>query len=243
MFSPGPGGRPETRTVQVIDWRRPEANDFLLASQLWVRGDMHRRRPDLVGFVNGIPLLLVELKKFSAPLRSAYDDNLTDYRDTIPHLFTPNALIILSNGADTRVGSTFAGWQFFNEWSYRAELEASLATAKPEERPVIEAQIALMASTDMAVVVSQSQNEIKELDAKGLNIRPHRKRLVDEDLDERFKNADDPLRLVFVCAMWITGFDVPSCSTNLEGVVRDAFERLVNELGGPLSSAQSASLR
>ncbi len=109
-------GRPTTRTARVIDWRDAGANDFLLASQFWVRGDMHRRRPDLLGFVNGIPLLLLELKKFSAPVKAAYDDNLTDYRDTIPHLFTPNALIILSNGADTKVGSTFAPWQFFNEW-------------------------------------------------------------------------------------------------------------------------------
>jgi hypothetical protein len=49
--------------------------------------------------------------------------------------------------------------------------------------------------------------------AKGLDIRPHRKRMVEEDLDERFKDPNDDLRLVFVCAMWITGFDVPSCST------------------------------
>lgn len=85
-----------------------EANNFLFASQFWVKGEMHRRRPDLIGFGNGIPLLLVELKKPSAPVKSAYDDNLTDYRDTIPHLFTPKAFILLSNGVDTKVGSTFA---------------------------------------------------------------------------------------------------------------------------------------
>ncbi len=553
-----PRGGQETKTARVIDWRNPEANDFLLASQFWVKGEMHRRRPDLIGFVNGIPLVLVELKKPSAPVKSAYDDNLTDYRDTIPHAFTPNALIILSNGVDTKVGSTFAPWQFFNEWkrindegeegivsletvirgmcdpsrlldlvenfivyeeeksglikklaknhqflgvnraiievikskdrpedvagrlgvfwhtqgsgkslsmvffcqkilrtvpgnwtfvivtdrqeldeqlyktflatgsvtntevhaesgahlkqllsadhryvftlihkfntrdgtaypklsdrrdiivitdeahrtqydtlalnmrnalpnaaflgftgtplmageertrevfgdyisiynfaqsiadgatvplyyenripelqltnealgddledlledadlddaqarkverefareyhlitredrldaiaadlvrhfvgrglrakammvcidkatavqmhdkvrthweAYRQELEGNLASASDDERPALETQIELMTSTDMAVVVSQGQNEIKELSDKGLDIRPHRKRMVEEDLDERFKDANDPLRLVFVCAMWITGFDVPSCST------------------------------
>ncbi|PJE33760.1 Type I restriction enzyme EcoR124II R protein [Pseudooceanicola marinus] len=553
-----PRGGQETRTARVIDWRNPAANDFLLASQLWVKGDMYRRRPDLVGFVNGIPLLLVELKKPSVALKSAYDGNITDYRNTVPHLFTPNAFVLLSNGLDTKVGSTFAPWQFFNEWKriddeeeagrvsletairglcepsrlldlienfivyeeekaglvkklaknhqflgvnaaiqgvvrsqdrpegeagrlgvfwhtqgsgkslsmvffcqkilrtvpgnwtfvivtdrqeldeqlyktflatgavtnseahaqsgahlkqllsadhryvftliqkfntrdgaaypqlsdrrdiivitdeahrsqydalalnmrnalpnaaflgftgtplmageertrevfgdyvsvynfaqsiadgatvplyyenripelqltngelggdledlleeadldedqarkverefareyhlitrddrldaiasdlvrhfvgrglrskammvcidkatavkmhdkvraewkcYQEELQTKLATAKKDERPILEAQVALMASTDMAVVVSQSQNEIKELADKGLDIRPHRKRLVEEDLDERFKDANDPLRLVFVCAMWITGFDVPSCST------------------------------
>ena len=65
----------------------------------------------------------------------------------------------------------------------------------------------------MAVVVSQSQNEIEEFKKKGLDIATHRKRMVKEDLETKFKNSDDPLRIVFVCAMWITGFDVPSCST------------------------------
>ena len=553
-----PRGGQETKTARIIDWRNPEANDFLLASQFWVKGEMHRRRPDLIAFVNGIPLVLVELKKPSAPLKSAYDDNLTDYRDTIPHVFTPNAFIILSNGFDTKVGSTFSPWQFFNEWKrvedegeegrvsletairgmcekdklldlvenfivyeeekaglikklaknhqflgvnraivevlqsrdrpegeparlgvfwhtqgsgkslsmvffsrkilrtvpgnwsfvlvtdrqeldeqiyktflatgtvtnneahaesgahlkellkgdhrfvftlihkfntrdgtaypklsdrrdiivitdeahrsqydtlalnmrnalpnagflgftgtplmageertrevfgdyisiynfaqsiadgatvplyyenripelqltnealgdeldalleeadldedqarkverefareyhlitrddrldaiaadlvqhfvgrglkskgmmvcidkatavrmhdkvreqwekHRRELEARLAEETEEARPIIQAQIDLMASTDMAVVVSQGQNEIKELADKGLDIRPHRKRMAEEDLDERFKDPNDDLRLVFVCAMWITGFDVPSCST------------------------------
>jgi type I restriction enzyme R subunit len=65
----------------------------------------------------------------------------------------------------------------------------------------------------MAVVVSQSQNELEEFKKKGLDIGTHRKRMVKEDLETKFKNPDDPLRIVFVCAMWITGFDVPSCST------------------------------
>jgi len=82
--------------------------------------------------------------------------------------------------------------------SYQAELEASLASATPEERPMIEAQIEVMKTTDMAVVVSQGQNEIRELETKGLDIRPHRKRVLEEDLDERFKAPEDPLRLVAV---------------------------------------------
>src|SRR5207244_8982209 len=68
-------------------------------------------------------------------------------------------------------------------------------------------------TTDMAVVVSQSQNEVADMKAKGLDIARHRKRIVQEDLDTRFKDPNDPFRLVFVCAMWMTGFDVPSCST------------------------------
>jgi type I restriction enzyme R subunit len=70
-----------------------------------------------------------------------------------------------------------------------------------------------MRAVDMAVVVSQSQNEIDDLKQRGLDILPHRERMQREDLESKFKDPNDPLRLVFVCAMWITGFDVPTCST------------------------------
>ena len=97
-------GGDETVQVRVIDWRNPEANDFLAASQFWVAGDMYRRRCDLVGFVNGIPLVLFELKASHQHLKQAYDDNLTDYRTTVPQLLTPNGFIILSNGSNSKIG-------------------------------------------------------------------------------------------------------------------------------------------
>src|SRR3989475_8548022 len=70
-----------------------------------------------------------------------------------------------------------------------------------------------MDSTDMAVVVSPGQNEIEQMKKVGLDIVPHRKRMNEQALDEKFKDPDDSLRLVFLCAMWLTGFDAPSCST------------------------------
>ena len=86
--------------------------------------------------------------------------------------------------------------------------------ALPElERPWLASRIELMETTDMAVVVSQGQNEIKTLADKGLDIKPHRARMNAEALDEEFKDASHPLRLVFVCAMWMVGFDAPSVST------------------------------
>jgi type I restriction enzyme, R subunit len=109
-------GNEKVETVRVIDWDNPHNNDFLLASQLWIAGELHTRRPDLVGFVNGLPLVLVELKAAHKRLENAFKGNLSDYKDTIPHLFWHNALIILSNGSDTRVGSMTAPWEHFNEW-------------------------------------------------------------------------------------------------------------------------------
>ena len=82
-----------------------------------------------------------------------------------------------------------------------------------DAREAMLARIHLMETTDMTVVVSQGQNEVEDLKAKGLDIVPHRQRMLKGGLDEKFKDPGDELRLVFVCAMWITGFDVPTCST------------------------------
>jgi type I restriction enzyme R subunit len=117
VLLPDPEGNGETVVVvQVIDWDHPERNDFLICSQLWVTGEMYTRRADLVGFVNGLPLLFIELKAAHRRLESAFVNNLRDYKDTIPQLFWANALIILSNGSQSRVGSLTAGWEHFAEW-------------------------------------------------------------------------------------------------------------------------------
>jgi type I restriction enzyme R subunit len=102
--------------VRVIDWNDPENNDFFLASQLWITGEMYKRRADLVGFVNGLPLLFVELKAFHQNLENAYRNNLRDYKSAIPQIFWHNALIVLSNGSESRVGSMSASWEHFSEW-------------------------------------------------------------------------------------------------------------------------------
>ena len=112
----GSDGKRQTVTVQYVDWNQADANDWLAVSQFWIAGDMYKRRADVVLFVNGIPLVFIELKVSHKNVRNAYDANLRDYRDTVPHLFWFNAFVILSNGADTLIGSTFAPWGHFAEW-------------------------------------------------------------------------------------------------------------------------------
>lgn len=109
------GGEKNER-VRVIDWEQPDQNSFLAVQQLTVKSDLYTRRPDVVGFVNGLPLVFVELKSTHRRLRNAFRDNLRDYRDTIPHLFQANAVQVLSNGTDAVVGSMTAGWEHFAEW-------------------------------------------------------------------------------------------------------------------------------
>lgn len=104
------------QTVRVIDWKTPENNDFFLSSQFWIEGSLYTRRTDLVGFVNGLPLLFIELKAAHKKLYNAFKDNLRDYKKAVPQLFVPNALVMLSNGSDTKVGSITSGWEHFFEW-------------------------------------------------------------------------------------------------------------------------------
>ncbi|HNL11164.1 MAG TPA: DUF3387 domain-containing protein, partial [Turneriella sp.] len=83
------------------------------------------------------------------------------------------------------------------------------------DRGALGRRLDLLTTTDMAVIVSPGQNEIEQMKKRGLDIVPHRRRINESQpgLDEKFKDTKDPLRLVFVCAMWLTGFDAPSCST------------------------------
>ena len=97
------GGGQKTERLRVIDWQNQEANDFLLASQFSVTGALYTCRPDLVGFINGLPLAVIELKQPGVPARAAFDENLTHYKQEIPALFWFNALLIASNGTDSRV--------------------------------------------------------------------------------------------------------------------------------------------
>ncbi len=112
------GGQKGER-VRVVDWDDPAANDFLLVSQMTIVGQLYTCRPDLIGFVNGLPWVVIELKKPGIPARQAFDGNLTSYKHAqngVPALFWSNALLIASNGTDSRVGSLTADWERFFEW-------------------------------------------------------------------------------------------------------------------------------
>lgn len=111
-----PNGETQIKKAMVIDFLNPENNYFLAIKELKIHGELHRRRTDIVGFVNGIPLLFVELKNSSVDVRNAYEDNYTDYQDTVPNLFYYNAFLMLSNGMEAKVGTLGSKFEFFHEW-------------------------------------------------------------------------------------------------------------------------------
>lgn len=118
-----PGGKTEEKKAAVIDFQNPDNNHFLAIKELKIHGDLYRRRTDIVGFVNGIPLLFIELKKNTVDVQDAYTNNYTDYLDTIPHLFYYNAFLILSNGTEAKVGTLGSKYEFFHEWKRLSEQE------------------------------------------------------------------------------------------------------------------------
>lgn len=113
----------EKKRLKVFDFTTPEANHFLAVRELWIQGEIYRRRADIIGFVNGIPLLFVELKRVDKDIRHAYDENFTDYKDTIPQIFYHNAFVILSNGSEAKIGSITSKYEHFHEWKRLEENE------------------------------------------------------------------------------------------------------------------------
>ncbi len=118
-----PHGEREMKRAMVIDFSRPERNHFLAVKEMKIHGELYHRRTDIVGFVNGIPLLFVELKRYDVDVRNAYDDNYTDYLDTIPQLFYFNGFLMLSNGREAKVGTLGSPYAFFHEWKRLSEEE------------------------------------------------------------------------------------------------------------------------
>ncbi len=109
-------GHAQSKRLKVFDFDNPTNNDFLAVRQLEVVGELYNRRPDVVGFVNGIPLVFFELKAHHQDLAHAFHANIKDYKDTIPHVLHCNAFIVLSNGTDARVGTITSPYQYFLEW-------------------------------------------------------------------------------------------------------------------------------
>lgn len=111
------------RNLRIIDFNHPENNHFLAVREFWIKGILYRRRADIMGFINGIPLIFFELKNIYKDIRSAYENNLKDYKQSVPQLFYHNSIIVLSNGIDAKIGSLTSKFEHFHEWKRLAENE------------------------------------------------------------------------------------------------------------------------
>jgi type I restriction enzyme R subunit len=127
----------ETRhaRVQVLDFRNVDNNRFLAVRELKIQGvrvPHYNRRADLVCFVNGLPLVFIELKAVYRNIRAGFDDNLTDYlsEHSIAHAFHHNVFLVVSNGDQARYGSITSKWEHFVEWKRNAEKDKARLDAE-----------------------------------------------------------------------------------------------------------------
>ncbi len=151
-------GDKQIATLRYLDLTDPANNDLLAVQQMWVKGNLHSRRLDVALFVNGVPLVLMEFKEPGVPVKSAYDDNLTDYRDTIPQLFIPNCFVLLSNGDEANVGSTYSPWEFFGDWKV---IDAA------GTRGAVGLETALRGTCDPAILLDLFENFVAYLERPG----------------------------------------------------------------------------
>lgn len=151
-------------TIQVIDWKNPEKNSFFMVNQLWITGQVYKRRADIIGFVNGIPLVFMELKASHKHIEDAYYGNLRDYKDTIPHLFWYSGFIILSNGSQSKIGSITSTMEFFNEWKrvssekepIRVSLEAMIRGTCDHEKLLDILENYILYKDDLAKIIPKN---------------------------------------------------------------------------------------
>ena len=154
-------GQQDSLTLKVFNFTDPTDNDFLTVREMWIQGKVYRRRPDIIGFVNGIPLLFVECKNIHKDIKTAYTDNLTDYKDTIPEIFYHNAVVMLSNGKTGKVGSVTSPYEYFNEWKRLDE----------DEEGRVDFETMLMGLCDRANFMDFFENFILFDDSKGKKIK------------------------------------------------------------------------
>lgn len=109
-------GKQDFDFVKLIDFDEPKNNTFTAVSQMWIQGKVYYRRPDILIFVNGLPLVFIELKNSIVKVEEAYNKNLKDYLKDIPNLFAFNQICVLSNGIETKVGSFSSTYEYFFEW-------------------------------------------------------------------------------------------------------------------------------
>ncbi|WMX17130.1 type I restriction endonuclease subunit R [Aureispira sp. CCB-E] len=133
-------GREENDYVKVLDFEQPSNNDFVVVTQLSIeyqRTENITRRPDLLLYVNGLPLVMIELKNATEKVKLGFDKNLNDYKRDIPQLFWYNLFVGISNGIQTRVGAFSATWEHFFSW---VKLEDTTVANEQPTRKEIEAE-------------------------------------------------------------------------------------------------------
>ncbi len=132
-------GKDDFDFVRLIDFDTPSNNNFTAVSQMWVQGKLYWRRPDVLLFINGLPIVFIELKNSVVKVEEAYNKNLQDYIKDVPNLFAFNQICVLSNGLETRLGAFNATYDYFFEW-----LKVDSEKEKPNRENIRESGVSIV---------------------------------------------------------------------------------------------------
>ncbi len=151
--------------LRLFDFDEPDNNHFLCVRELWVHGDLYRRRADIIGFVNGLPLLFIECKNIHKNLKTAFEKNFSDYLDTIPHIFHHNAIVMFGNGEQAKIGTITSHWEHFHEWKRLAEKEPGAVSMETMLKGICEKRN-FMDLLENFILFDESRGEPKKILAK-----------------------------------------------------------------------------
>lgn len=132
-------GKDDFDFVRLVDFDNPGNNTFTAVSQMWIQGKVYARRPDVLIFINGLPIVFIELKNSVVKVEEAYNKNLQDYRRDIPNLFAFNQICVLSNGLETKLGAFNASYDFFFDW-----LKVDSEKEKPQRGEIRESGLSIV---------------------------------------------------------------------------------------------------
>ncbi|MCP3956476.1 MAG: type I restriction endonuclease subunit R [bacterium] len=127
-------GEPDSDDARLIDFQNPANNDFLVANQFTITGTKRPRRPDLVAFINGLPLFNIELKNPADETTDVWHayDQIQTYKDEVSDLYVFNEALVVSDGANARIGSLTASQEWFMPWR---------AISNEDDKPQLEYQL------------------------------------------------------------------------------------------------------
>ena len=191
----------ENRGEKILDLHNPEITEQILDAIENADLDVDQQDKLEAEFAKEIHLMTAEPR-----LKSIARDFVNHYSD----LWTSGKAMFVCLNKVTCVRMYNYVQEYWKEEI--KQLKAKIKTATQQEAQELERKLKWMQETEMAVVISQEQNEIQTFKKWNLDIKYHRTKMEKRELDKEFKNSKNPLRVVFVCAMWLTGFDVKCLS-------------------------------
>lgn len=194
------GGHMRGRAVQVVDWENSSNNDLVVTNQFYIKGLERNKIPDVVLFVNGLPLVVIELKDLKnedATVHKAFTQ-LSNYQRAVPDLFVYNGLLVISDGLDARAGTITSGFDRFLAWK-SIDGKKEVARTMPQIETLVRGMLQPQVLLDLIRNFTVFETEKKILDDGSLDIRTIKKVAAYHQYFAVDKAIDSTLRATGAC--------------------------------------------